>query len=197
MTQFFPNVNIAYKIEFKKEIIKMKSQIPKETKISICIAELTDLPAIVGIYNQAVPTYQSTANTELVTVEDRKKWFLEHERDKHPIFVAKIGGIIVGWASLSVYRPGRFALRFTKEISFYVDSDYQRQGVGSALLRHIIRVCPSLNIKNIVAVVIDQNIASKSLLENFDFQQWGYLPCVLDFSGNELGEFYLGLRIMN
>jgi len=164
-------------------------------KINFRTAELTDLSAIVEIYNQAVPTHRSTANTTPVTVEGRKAWFYEHEPDKRPIFVAEVDGQVVGWCSLSVYRPGRSALRFTSEISCYIDNNYQRQGVGRELVHHALEAAPSLGIKNIVAVLIDRNEASRKMVEKLGFQQWGYLPRVLDFDGQECGEFYYGIRV--
>jgi phosphinothricin acetyltransferase len=167
------------------------------SKIDFRTAELVDLPAIVEIYNQAVPSHRSTANTTPVTVERRKAWFYEHEPDKHPIFVAEVEGKVVGWCSLSVYRPGRSALRFTAEISCYVDSNNQQRGVGKELVRHALEVSPSLGIKNIVAVLIDRNEASRKMVEKLGFQQWGYLPRVLDFDGQECGEFYYGIRVVD
>jgi L-amino acid N-acyltransferase YncA len=164
-------------------------------EIRIRIACLADLPGIVAVYNQAVPTHRSTANTKPVTVEERKAWFVDHAPHKRPIFVAELGGQLAGWCSLSTYRPGRAALRFTAEISYYIDNAFQRKGVGLALVRHAMEACPKLRIKNIIAVVIDQNEASRKLLEKLGFQQWGYLPRVLDFNGSEYGEFYYGKRV--
>jgi len=164
-------------------------------EIHIRIAEKTDLPDIVAIYNQAVPTRCSTANTIPWTVEGRTPWFNEHEPNRHPIFVGVIHNQLIGWCSLSAYRPGRLALRFTAEISYYIDTAYQRQGIGSAMLNHALGVCPSLHIKNVIAVIIDRNEASKKLLEKLGFQQWAYLPRVLDFDGQEFGEFYYGKRV--
>jgi len=163
--------------------------------IHIRTAEITDLPAIVVIYNQAVPTNRSTANITPVTVEGRKTWFMEHDPHKHPVFVAEVNGHLVGWCSLSAYRPGRMALRFTAEISYYVDNAFQRQGIGSALICHALEACPSLGIKNVIAVLIDRNESSRRLLEKLEFQQWGYLPSVLDFNDEECGEFYYGKRV--
>jgi L-amino acid N-acyltransferase YncA len=174
----------------------MNTQSPPEyAKPKIRIATLTDLPGIVAIYNQAVPTHRSTANTTPVTVEGRKTWFLEHDPAKHPIFVAEVDGRIAGWCSLSTYRPGRMALRFTAEMSIYIDNAFHRKGIGSALVRHALEACPRLEIKNIVGVVIDQNDGSRKLFEKMGFQQWGYLPRVLDFDGKEFGEFYYGKRV--
>jgi L-amino acid N-acyltransferase YncA len=160
-------------------------------------AEISDLTKIVAIYNQAVPTRRSTANTIPWTVESRTAWFMEHEPDKHPIFVAEVESQVVGWCSLSVYRPGRLALRFTAEISYYIGNSYQLQGIGSALVSHAVDACPSFGIKNLIAVLIDRNKASQKLLGKLGFQQWGYLPRVLDFDGQECGEYYYGKRVSN
>jgi L-amino acid N-acyltransferase YncA len=161
----------------------------------IRIAKLKDLAVIVDIYNQAIPTHRSTANITPWTVEARKNWFDDHEPDRHPIFVAELDGCVIGWCSLSVYRPGRAALRFTAEISYYVNTAHQGQGVGQALIRHALDACPSLEIRNIIAVLLDRNEPSRRLLEKLGFQKWGYLPRVLDFDGEECGEFYYGKRV--
>jgi L-amino acid N-acyltransferase YncA len=174
----------------------MTDETPLSNSIpTIRIANIKDLPAIVAIYNQAVPTHRSTANTNPVTVEGRKAWFMEHDPSNHPIFVAEVNGQVAGWCSLSVYRPGRMALRFTAEISYYIGNTFQRKGIGSILVKHALNACSALKIKNIVAVVIDQNEDSRKLLEKMGFQQWGYLPCVLDFDGEEFGEYYYGKRV--
>ena len=164
-------------------------------EVHIREADISDLPSIVSIYNQAVPTRRSTANTIPWTVESRTPWFIEHKPDNHPIFVAEVDGQVVGWCSLSVYRPGRLALRFTAEISYYIDSNFQRKGVGQTLIQHAIEVCPILNIKNIIAVIIDRNEPSRKILEKLGFEQWAYLPRVLDFDGQEFGEYYYGIRV--
>jgi phosphinothricin acetyltransferase len=37
-----------------------------------------DLPAIVAIYNAAIPGRTATADTDPVTVESRREWFAKH-----------------------------------------------------------------------------------------------------------------------
>lgn len=176
---------------------KVMKIIPPTNRFEIHIrkANLSDLSDIVTIYNQAVPTHRSTANTIPWTVESRTSWFMEHEPESHPIFVAEVNERVVGWCSLSVYRPGRLALRFTAEISYYIDSNFQRKGIGQALLRQAMADCPTLNIKNIIAVIMERNEPSRKLLEKLGFEQWAYLPRVLDFDGEEFGEYYYGIRV--
>jgi L-amino acid N-acyltransferase YncA len=158
-------------------------------------AQIRDLPAIVDIYNQSIPSKRSTGDMKPVQVEDRKTWFLEHDPEHFPIFVAEVEGKAAGWCSLSPYRPGRSAFRFTAEISYYIDGTFQRQGMGTMLVTHALAECPRLGIKNVFAIVLERNEASVKLLEKMGFQKWGYLPRVADFDGEECGHLYYGIRV--
>jgi phosphinothricin acetyltransferase len=163
--------------------------------ISIRLARFEDLPKIVSIYNQAIPGKRSTADLEPVLPEEREAWFSEHNANTHPIFIAEIDNEIAGWCSLSAYRPGRMALRFTAEISYYIGSTFHRRGVATTLIRHAITVCPQLAIKTLIAIVLERNTASIRLLDTMGFQQWGLLPGIADFDGEECGHLYYGIRI--
>jgi len=161
----------------------------------IRLAQLDDLPAILDIYNQSILSKQSTGDTQPVRVADRMTWFGEHLPDEHPIFVAEVDGGVAGWCSLSAYRPGRAALRFTAEISYYIAVAHHRQGIATALVEHALASCPALNIKHVFAIVLEGNQASRKLLEKMGFEQWGYLPRVADFDGKEVGHFYYGKHV--
>jgi L-amino acid N-acyltransferase YncA len=161
----------------------------------IRFAQPDDLPSIMDIYNQSIPSQRATGDTQPVRVEDRLTWFQEHRSDKHPIFLAEVDGEVVGWCSLSPYRPGRAALRFTAEISYYIDLAYHRQGIATALVEHAMAACPSLQIKHLFAIVLEGNAASLNLLEKMGFEQWGYLPRVADFDGKEVGHLYYGRHV--
>jgi L-amino acid N-acyltransferase YncA len=158
-------------------------------------AQIDDLPTLVEIYNQSIPSKRSTGDTQPQRVEDRLTWFEEHRPEKHPIFVADVDGRAAGWCSLSPYRPGRAALRFTAEISYYIDTAYHRQGIGTALIGHTLAACPALQIRHLFAIVLESNEASLKLLEKMSFEQWGYLPRVADFDGIEVGHLYYGRHI--
>ena len=161
----------------------------------IRLAQIGDLPAIVDIYNQSIPSQQSTGDLQPVRLEDRVTWLEEHRADELPIFVAEVDGEVAGWCSLSAYRPGRAALRFTREISYYIALPYQRQGIGTALIEHALTACPALQIKHLFAIVLEGNEASLKLLEKMGFEQWGYLPRVADFDGKEVGHMYYGRHV--
>ena len=161
----------------------------------IRLAQMDDLPAIVDIYNQSIPSKNATGDTQPLRVEDRVTWFKEHRPEEHPSFVAEVEGQVAGWCSLSAYRPGRAALRFTAEISYYLAQAYHRQGIGTALVEHALEGCPALQIRHLFAIVLEGNQASMKLLEKMGFEQWGYLPRVADFDGKEVGHLYYGRHV--
>jgi len=163
--------------------------------VNIRVARTVDLPRIDEIYNQAIPSKCSTADLSPLHWEDRQSWFAGHIPEKYPIFVAEVDRTILGWCSLSPYRPGRMALRFTSEISTYVDLAFHRRGVATRLLKQAIAECPSLQIKTLFGILLERNTASRHLMEKLGFQKWGYLPRVADFDGSECGHLYYGKRI--
>jgi L-amino acid N-acyltransferase YncA len=163
--------------------------------ISARIATDKDLPVIVEIYNQAIVLGSATADISPITLESRKLWLQEHSADHYPVFVAINLDVVVGWCSLSAYRPGRMALRHTAEISYYIDKDTRGKGVGSFLISHAIERCSTLGIKTLFAIILDINIESTQILEKFGFSKWGHLPDVADFDGQECGHLYYGLRV--
>ena len=160
-------------------------------------AQIDDLQRIVDIYNQAIPSRCSTADLTPIRLEDRRAWFASHSAEKYPLFVAEIDHVITGWCSISPYRPGRMALRFTAEISIYLDQAFHRQGVATNLINYAITQCPKLEIKTLFGILLERNIASRKMMEKLGFQQWGYLPQVADFDGEECGHLYYGKRIGN
>lgn len=163
--------------------------------MDICVGCEQDLAQIVAIYNQAVAERGATADVAPVDVDSRREWFAEHGPDSYPLWVAQGSDGMVGWCSLSAYRPGRMALRHTAEISYYVDAGHRRQGVASALIRHAIGRCPALEIENLFCLVLDVNVPSVRLLKTLRFVQWGYMPEVAEFDGRRYGHLIYGRRV--
>jgi phosphinothricin acetyltransferase len=163
--------------------------------MEIRLAKKTDLEKIVEIYNQAVPTNRATADLEKISVDDRLKWFEDHKSDEYPIYVSVVDNKVVGWCSISAYRPGRMALRQTAEISYYIDYDYHGEGIGTALVANAINDCKRIGIRNLIALILEWNDGSIKLLEKFAFERWGLLPKAANFYGKECGHCIMGKRI--
>ncbi len=164
--------------------------------MEIRIAKIEDIKEIVEIYNQAVLEKFATADTDVLTIESRIDWFNNHHPEKYPILVYEKDGKVLGWCSISPYRPGRNALRYTTEISYYIHKDFRRQGIANTLITESIIYSRRINLKTLFAIVLDRNIGSIKLLEKFGFEKWGHLPNVADFDGEECGHLYFGLRIV-
>ena len=161
----------------------------------IRIAQPLDLESIVSIYNFAVRSTFETADTEEIKWAERLPWFHVHDPENYPIFIYKEDGIIAGWISISPYRPGRQALRLTVEISYYIHPDFKRRGIGSKLVLHAIDEARRRKYKSVFAIILDKNEASIQLLKKLGFSQWGHLPNIADFDGEECGQVYYGLKL--
>jgi phosphinothricin acetyltransferase len=163
--------------------------------MSIRFSSQVDWPAIIEIYNQAVALGNATADTVPATVESRRAWLKSHGETNYPIYVCERDGAVAGWCSLSPYRTGREALRYTAEISYYVSEKHRRKGVASSLILHAIEDCPRLSIKTLFGILLETNESSIGLLKKLSFAEWGNLPGVADFDGVECGHLYLGRRV--
>ncbi len=163
--------------------------------MDIRLAKFNDIEAMRTIYNQSVAVGYQTADIYPVSFEDREAWFNAHSFEKYPIFVIEDESMVLGYLSISAYRVGRMALRYTAEVSYYIHEDYQRRGIASRLLEHALEICPVLEIKTLFGILLDSNEASYKFLEKFGFEKWGHLPLIADFDGVEVGHLYYGLRL--
>jgi phosphinothricin acetyltransferase len=100
-----------------------------------------------------------------------KSWFSCHASDKYPILVAENNESIVGYLTISAYRPGRMTLRHTAEVSYFIHFEHHSKGIASRLLQHAIDMCPSIQIKTLFAILVDSNQISIRLLEKYGFEK--------------------------
>lgn len=154
----------------------------------------TDLPAIVAIYNAAVPTRMATADLEPVSVESRRTWFQGRSPSQRPLWVIEVEGVIAGWLSFQSFY-GRPAYSTTAEISIYIAPAFHRRSLGQQLLTQAIQESPRLGIKTLVGFIFAHNHPSLKLFESFGFQRWGHLPGVAELDGVERDLVIMGLRI--
>jgi len=153
-----------------------------------------DLPAIVSIYNATVPTRQSTADTEPVTVASRMEWFRQHIPGRRPLLVHEDGGTIVGWVSFQSFY-GRPAYDHTVEISIYIARENRGQGLGRKLLSEALAMTAALKIKTIVCYIFAHNEPSIRLFKSLGFSEWGNLPRVAEMDDKEYSLSILGRRV--
>jgi L-amino acid N-acyltransferase YncA len=140
---------------------------------TIRLARRDDLPAINDIYNHYVAhstcTYQETPEA----LASREAWFDRHG-PAHPVTVAEVDGVIVGWGSLSPFHP-RSAYRFTVENSVYVHHAHHRRGIGEALLVDLIARARASGHRSIVALIDADQPASVGIHAKHGFAPAGHL----------------------
>ncbi|MEH1930184.1 MAG: N-acetyltransferase family protein [Nostoc sp.] len=154
----------------------------------------TDLPAIVAIYNAAIPSRMATADLEPVSLESRLSWFKERSLSQRPIWVIEVEGVIAGWLSFQSFY-GRPAYSTTAEISIYIAPRFHRCGLGRQLLAQAINESHTLGLKTLVCLIFAHNQPSLKLFETFGFQHWGHLPKVAEIDSVERDLVIMGLRI--
>jgi L-amino acid N-acyltransferase len=132
-----------------------------------------DLVAINDIYNHYVLHSTCTYQEAPEPLEGRQQWF-RHHGDQHPVLVAVADGKVVGWGSLSAYHV-RSAYRRTVENSVYVHPEQHRRGIGSALLRDLVRCARQRGYHAIIAGIDGEQTASVAIHTKFGFKKVGHL----------------------
>ena len=132
-------------------------------------ADKADAEAIRHIYN--IEVIGSTATLDLVprTAEEQASWMVAHS-GVYPVIVADDDGRVVGFASLSPYRP-RPGYATAVEDSIYVAEPSRGQGVGRALLNEAVVTARTHGFHSVIARVGAAQAASVALHQacGFDF----------------------------
>ncbi|MCK2184094.1 GNAT family N-acetyltransferase [Halomonas getboli] len=162
--------------------------------MDIRLAAERDLPRIVEIYNAAIPSRRSTADTEPVTADARREWFHRHQPQRRPLLVGEEAGDVVSWMSFEDFY-GRPAYGHTAELSIYVAPDYQGKTVGKTLLLRAESLAPSLDIHTLVGYVFAHNTPSLRLLATCGYQEWGRLPDIARMDGRDYSLCIMGKRL--
>jgi phosphinothricin acetyltransferase len=163
--------------------------------LNIRFAEEDDLPDILDIFNQAIRSRNACGFMEEVSLEERREWFSGHDEATYPIYTAELNGTIVGYGSLSAYRPGRKAMILAAEVSFFLDFTYHKKGIGSALLSHMLSDCHRLGIESLIAILLSTNNGSIALLKKYGFDEWGRMPGIIHFEEKICDHLYYGKKI--
>jgi len=137
-------------------------------QIDIRLAQIEGAGAINDIYNHYVLTSTCTFHLEPVSTQERLEWLAGHN-DRYPVIVAVCKGQIVGWASLSPFRP-RPAYAGTVESSVYVHHLHQRKGIGRLLMLDLISRAKALGYHSIIAGAEATQYGSIRLHEELGFE---------------------------
>jgi phosphinothricin acetyltransferase len=141
---------------------------------SLRLATENDLVAINGIYNYYVPRSTCTYQLEPETIEARTAWFRDHSPDRYPVIVAEEAGEVIGWGSLSKFRP-RAAYAPTAEPSVYIRHDWHRKGLGRMILADLINRARQAGFHSLIGGTSADQTASLGLQMVLGFQKVAHL----------------------
>ena len=99
-------------------------------------ATAADLDAINAIYNHYVLNSTCTYEEAPWTAQQRAAWWADHD-GRLAVLVAEHDGRIVGWASLTQFRPAS-GYRFTVKDSIYLAPEWCGRGLGRRLLEALL-----------------------------------------------------------
>ena len=140
--------------------------------LSTRLAERRDAEVIREIYNREV--LGSTVTFDLVarTLDEQIDWLDEHSGGHPAIVAVDDGGAIVGFGSISPWRP-RPAYSPTVEDSVYVHHDWRGRGVGRILLDELVRLAQAHGFHSIMARIVGGHEASIALHARCGFAHAG------------------------
>ena len=147
-----------------------------DIEIEIDIATKQDLNRIVEIYNWAIENTSATFDTDRKTTQSQLGWFESHD-EKHPVIVARKNGRVLAWGSISPWSD-RCAYSGTGEISFYVDPDFHRKGIGFNILKRLIEIGKEKNFRTLVSRIAGKSEASVHLHKKLGFSNIGTMKNV-------------------
>lgn len=125
--------------------------------------------AIRAIYLEGIATGQATFETEGPTWHE---WDEKHLPFARIVAVTVTDGAPVGWAALSAV-SARGAYVGVAEVSVYVAANSRGQGVGRALLEHLIAESESNGIWTLQAGIFPDNLASMKVHQRCGFRTIG------------------------
>lgn len=154
-----------------------------------------DEESVVAIMNTAIQAETNAYLTEFDWVGGTQ-WFKDLRTNSLSLVVCEKEGKVIGWGNLSNYRGGRPALQTTKEISFYVDEEHRRMGVASSIIEQLESIALESDIEHLVALLLDDNIGSRTLLEKHGYFVFGLLENAVKFPNVSKGHLFMGKHLV-
>ncbi|TSB46494.1 GNAT family N-acetyltransferase [Alkalicoccobacillus porphyridii] len=137
-------------------------------------AQEKDIPAILDIYNEAILFTTSLYHYDPHSLEQMKQWYNQKQESGFPVLVfeGEEDGLVYGFATYGSFRP-HAAYQYTVEHSVYVHSDYRKKGLGTKLLKAIIKLAEEQEYATLVAGIDAVNTNSIAVHERLGFVHSG------------------------
>lgn len=139
----------------------------------------SDWKQVSNIYLNGIKTRIATFQSEVPAWEDWDKGHIKSCR-----FVVKYKDKILGWAALSP-TSSRCVYKGVAEVSIYIGEECKGQGVGTALLTHIIKESEKNGFWTLQSGIIAKNDASIALHKKCGFREVGIREKVAKMNNKE------------
>ena len=129
-----------------------------------------------------------------LTLEQEKEYLKSRaESETSPLFVARYDGKIIGTANLDVAERDR--LRHRGEIGISVAKQFWGNGIGTLLLRELIKYAMFHDIEILYLNVRSDNERAIALYKKFDFQKTGTVIGAMKINGELVDCDIMSLKI--
>ncbi|WP_026567147.1 GNAT family N-acetyltransferase [Bacillus sp. UNC41MFS5] len=131
-----------------------------------------DLMDILDIYNDAILNTTAVYAYRPQTLESRQIWYEQKMNEGYPILVCEQDHKVVGFAT---YGPSRAwpAYKYSIEHSVYVDKEYRKKGIATALMKELITIAKESEFMTLIAGIDAANEKSIAIHKNFGFVHSG------------------------
>jgi len=127
------------------------------------------LPEILEIFNEAILHSTALYDYKPRTMDNMISWYADKQKGKYPVIgVFDNDRILLGFATYGSFRS-RPAYKYTVEHSVYVRSDKRGKGLGTILLKEIIKCAGEQDVHVLVGGIDASNIESIKLHEKEGF----------------------------
>ena len=150
-----------------REKVTMIGGVGVKLKYEICEMKQADWDQVANIYLEGIKTEIATFQTEVPTFEEFDNSHISSCR-----LVARLDDSILGWGVLSA-TSSRCAYAGVAEVSIYIGNEYKGQGVGTVLLRELIKVSEKDGFWTLQSGIMRQNLWSIALHKKCGFREIG------------------------
>lgn len=128
---------------------------------------------ILAIFNEAIVHSTALYEYQTRTMNDMRAWFDDKAAGNFPVIGAvDERGELLGFASYGTFRA-KAAYKYTVEHSVYIEQSHRGQGVGTALMRHLIALAREQQYHVMVGGLDASNLGSRVLHEKLGFSHAG------------------------
>ena len=100
--------------------------------------------------------------------DKERAFFMDIDFKNHVALVARAGEagreVLVGGSRFIVFEPGR------AEMAFMVVDAWQGRGIGSILMRHLVKIAREAGLEELTAEVLSENAAMRNVFGKFGFK---------------------------